>query len=216
MVSRLRPTRSRHRAHQEDGELFGSDEITTNPVSLPLEAGQVLRLDISDTFGFVGDQLRDGWLEVAATTQVLHGALSYTVPASKSLAAVATSAQGSRQAAFSHLATDLGFFTGVALLDSAALAADVRIVAIAADGQILGTATRTLAPGQRISQLLGVELIPPGCRSSGGSGLCPQLGLGTGDAISLDGNLLDAADCGNINALVARGVAVDIAAALCP
>ena len=156
-------------ARQEDGELFGSDEITTNPVSLPLEAGQVLRLDISDTFGFVGDQLRDGWLEVAATTQVLHGALSYTVPASKSLAAVATSAQGSRQAAFSHLATDLGFFTGVALLNSAALAADVRIVAIAADGQILGTATRTLAPGQRISQLLGVELIPQAAGQVGGA-----------------------------------------------
>ena len=156
-------------AHQKDGELFGSEDITANPISLALEAGQVLRLDMSDTFGFVGNDLRDGWLEVASTSQVLHGALSYTVSASKSLAAVATSAQGSRQAAFSHLATDLGFFTGVALLNSATLAADVRIVAIAADGQILGTATRTLAPGQRISQLLGVELIPQAAGQVGGA-----------------------------------------------
>ena len=156
-------------AHQKDGELFGSGDITTNPVSLALEAGQVLRLNISETFDFVGDALRDGWLEVAATSQVLHTALSYTVPASTSLAAVATSAQGSRRAAFSHLATDLGFFTGVALLNPATLAADVRIVAIAADGQILGTATRTLAPGQRISQLLGVELIPQAAGQAGGA-----------------------------------------------
>ena len=85
------------------------------------------------------------------------------------MAAVATSAQGSRQAAFSHLATDLGFFTGVALLNSATLAADVRIVAIAADGQILGTATRTMAPGERISQLLGVELIPQAAGQAGGA-----------------------------------------------
>ncbi len=156
-------------AHDKDGELFGPEDVTTNPVSLPLEAGQVLRLDISDTFGFVGDDLRDGWLEVASTVQVVQGALTYAIPASKSLAAVATSAQGSRQAAFSHLATDLGFFTGVALLNSATLAADVRIVAIAADGQILGTATRTLAPGQRISELLGVELIPQAAAQVGGA-----------------------------------------------
>ena len=156
-------------AYQKDGELFGSEEITTNPVSLSLEAGQVLRLDIAETFGFLGDDLRDGSLEVTSTSQVLHGALSYTVPASRSLAALATSAQGSRQAAFSHLATDLGFFTGLALLNPATLAADVRIVAIASDGKILGTATRTLAPGQRISQLLGVELIPQAAGQVGGA-----------------------------------------------
>jgi len=73
-------------AHQKDGELFGSGDITSNPVSLPLGAGQVLRLDISDTFGFVGADLRDGWLEVASTSQALHGALSYTLPTSKLLA----------------------------------------------------------------------------------------------------------------------------------
>ena len=46
--------------------------------------------------------------------------------------------------------------------------------------------------------------------------LVSNMGLDAGDSISLDGNLLDAGDCGNINTLVARGVAVDIAATLCP
>jgi len=47
------------------------------------------------------------------------------------------------------------------------------------------------------------------------SPLVANPGLGTGDEVSLDGNLLDAEDCGDINALVARGVAVDIADSLC-
>ncbi len=156
-------------AHREDGELFAPGVISTNPVSLALQAGQVLRLDMAETFGFVGNEVRQGWLEVAATTEALHGALSYSLPGTGSLAAVATSRQGNRQAALSHLATDAGFFTGLALLNSASLATDVRIVAISRAGEILGTATRTLAPGERMSQLLGVDLIPEAAGQSGGA-----------------------------------------------
>ena len=47
------------------------------------------------------------------------------------------------------------------------------------------------------------------------SALVANMGLGEGDQILLGGNLLDVGDCGSINALVARGVAVNIAAGLC-
>ena len=46
--------------------------------------------------------------------------------------------------------------------------------------------------------------------------LVANVGLGQGDQVFLRGNLLDAGDCENLNALVARGVIVDIAAELCP
>lgn len=106
-------------AHQEDGEPFPPGVISTNPVTRLVESGQVLRLDMAETFGFLGGEVRSGWLEVEATTEALLGALSYSLPGSGSRTAVATSRLGSRQAAFSHLDTAQGFFTGLALLNSA-------------------------------------------------------------------------------------------------
>lgn len=155
-------------AHRPDGEMFGPSDVTQNPVSLALTAGEVRRLDLQETFGFVNEETRQGWLEVSSTSDAMLGALSYAIEGTGSLAGVATRRFGSHQAAFSHLATAEGFFTGLALLNPSSLAADVRIVAISQAGQILGTVTRTLAPGQRISELLGVDLIPQAAGQAGG------------------------------------------------
>jgi len=154
-------------AHQPDGSLYGSDHLLNNPVMRVLEAGQMLVEDLEEMFGFFGEEALDGWIEVISTSEAVNGAFSYGIPSASALAVVSNVAQGSTRAIFSHLATSLGFFTGVAVLNSGSLAANLRIVALDADGTVLGSFTTTLQPRQRISELI-TELIPEAADRAGG------------------------------------------------
>ncbi len=154
-------------AFQQDGALFGSEDLANNPVTLGLESGQIARLDLEELFGFFGSKTLDGWIRVDSTAEAVNGSLSYRLVTNNSTAAVSAVAAGTNQAVFSHLATALDFFTGVAILNGGTLAANVRVLAVAADGTVLGTFTTVLQPGQRISKLIQ-ELIPEAADQAGG------------------------------------------------
>ncbi len=155
------------RAHKADGSLFGAGEVLNNPVTRSLGPGEVAREDLAELFGFQGASSREGWLEVVSSSQSINATLSYAIPSIQSLAAVAGSREPSRQALFSHIATDIGFFTGVALLNGSELTANVRVVALRPDGSRLGVYDTVLLPGQRISRLVE-ELIPSAAGQAGG------------------------------------------------
>ncbi len=155
------------RAHKPDGSLYGVGDVLNNPVTRSLGPGESLREDLAGLFGFHGADSLEGWLEVVSSSKAINATLSYSVPAIQSLAAVAGSREPSRQALFSHIATDIGFFTGVALLNGSELTANVRVVALRPDGSKLGTYDTVLLPGQRISRLVE-ELISPAAGQAGG------------------------------------------------
>ncbi|MFQ5739796.1 MAG: DUF5719 family protein [Acidobacteriota bacterium] len=154
-------------AHQPDGTLYGGDRLRSNPVTRVLEGGQALREDVVEMFGFFGDETLEGWIDVQSTSQTINGSLSYANSSSGSLAAVTTLAKGSTEAVFSHLATSLGFFTGVAILNPGSLAANVRLVALLPDGTILGSFATTIQPRHRLSRLIS-DLIGEAADQGGG------------------------------------------------
>ncbi len=154
-------------AHKPDGTLYDGENLTLNPVAEVLQPGQVLRRDLAQLFGFFGDESLQGWLEVESSSQAVNGSISYSIPAIGSVAAVSSVAQGSRGAIFSHIATASGFFTGVAILNPAALVANYEIIALRPDGTLLGSFSSLLAPGQRVSMLID-EFIGAAAGQAGG------------------------------------------------
>ena len=153
-------------AYQENGQIY-TDEVQTNPVVVALDPGEILRADLEETFGFNGKTTLQGWLKVESTSQSINGSISYSIPSLGPIASVSSVTQGSRRALFSHIGTSLGFFTGLATLNAGALAANVRVVASKPNGEVLGTFTTTLQPGERRSELL-TDIIPEADGQAGG------------------------------------------------
>ncbi|MDA2932822.1 hypothetical protein MYX82_00610 [Acidobacteria bacterium AH-259-D05] len=110
-------------------------------------------------FGFLGEETREGWLQVEATSESVNGFIRYGIPDTGSLASATGSAQGLKRAIFSHIATANGFFTGVAILNSGQLATNVRVLAITPLGEVQGSFNTVLQPGERLSKTID-QLIP--------------------------------------------------------
>ncbi|MEJ2077211.1 MAG: hypothetical protein P8020_02940 [Acidobacteriota bacterium] len=154
-------------AFQPDGTLFGSVDLHNNPVTRTLTAKGVLREDVASMFGFKGEDLRGGWIKVEATSQAVNGSLTYSIPESGSVASVACEPQGRTRALFSHLATTLGYFTGLAVLNGGTRAANIRVVAVDKDGSMIGTYSGVLRPKERLSRGI-TELVEDSADRNGG------------------------------------------------
>lgn len=146
-------------AHKPDGTLYGAEDLTSNPVSRGLDPGESLLLDVKELFGFATGDAREGWLEVQSSAEALNGFLSYGIPETGYLAAIAASPEPSKASVFSHIASTSGFFTGLALLNPSSLAANVQILAFTPSGDLLGRDDTVIRPKQRLSRLL-TEFIP--------------------------------------------------------
>ncbi len=155
------------KVYQPDGTLYDQQHLQTNPVNRVIGPLGLLSEDLETMFGFSGKQTLDGWLEVEASARDVFGTLSYSIPAIGSVASVAGSARGLTRALFSHIATDLGFFTGLAFLNAGALTATVEIVTLRPDGTELGSFVTVLRPGERVSKLIE-ELISGAAGQAGG------------------------------------------------
>ena len=153
--------------HKTDGELFGPGEVQENPVVIALDAGQSVRRDVAELFGFQGEATVVGWLEIESSLQAVNGFLAYRVPTTGASAAVAAAGHGATSAIFSHLATTGGFFTGVAGVNPSSYPINLRIVALSISGEVLGTYDRVLAPGERIAELIS-NIIPAAAGQGGG------------------------------------------------
>jgi hypothetical protein len=150
-----------------DGTLYDSNDLQNNPVTRFLKCQASLLEDVEAMFGFNGAETLEGWIHVESTAAAVNRYISYGVPGTGSLAAVTVISQGQSRAIFSHIGTTQGFFAGVAILNAAALATDVRILALDPSGEVLGSFDTFLQPGQRISKLIN-DLIPAADNQNGG------------------------------------------------
>ena len=154
-------------AYRPDGELWGAGTVNQNRVTRNLPAGATIRLDAKELFGFPAQGLSLGWIKVEGTRASINGSVSYSVPGAGSFAAVSSVPEPRTSAIFSHLATALDFFTGVAGLNAGAFPANVKVVAMRPDGQVLGEYRTTLTPGQRFSEVIST-IIPAAAGQAGG------------------------------------------------
>ncbi len=154
-------------AYRPDGAPYGPGTVAQNRVVRNLGPGLALREDVASMFGFQGDEALEGWIQVESTERGVNGYVTYGFPSVGSVAAVAAPARALKRAVFPHIATTRGFFTGVAALNPSALAANVRIVALASDGVRLGSFDTVLGPGQRMSRLI-TDLIDESLGQAGG------------------------------------------------
>ena len=152
---------------QPDGTLYGTEDLQNNPVTRNLAPGEILVEELVSLFGFSGEALLDGWLQVESSSPAVTGFLTYGTPSTGSAATVTPNRLGQDRALFSHLETSQGFFTGLAILNPGQLAATVQTVVLTKMGEVVGTSNSVLQPGQRISQLI-TQLIPETEGQSGG------------------------------------------------
>jgi len=143
----------------------------TNPVTRQLPAEGALMLDVAELFGFQTTASQtgtlDGWIRVESTNSGISGFVSYGVVTAGSLAAVPSQSIALNRAFFSHLATDLGYFTGLALLNPGQLTNNYRVVVLRKDGTVIGSTDGVLRPGERVSRLI-TEFVPQTGKQSGG------------------------------------------------
>ena len=153
-------------AFKPDGTLYGSDNLRENPIVRTLNGNSGMREDVETLFGFSGTETLDGWITVQADTTSLNGYVTYGMPVTGSLAAVSSGPPRTR-ALCSHIGTSQGYFTGLALLNPRGTVAKVRVLALRADGTLLGYFDTVLQSGQRISKLIN-EMIPQSENQAGG------------------------------------------------
>jgi len=157
-------------AREASGKLYEGGALQgSNPAVISLPAGEAVYRDVAELFGFSGDNTVDGWLKVESSGPAMTGFVTYGIPAFGSAAAVASQPEAMNRAIFSHVATSLGYFTGVALLNPGQIANPYRVMAFNKEtGSSLGVFDGVLQPGERISKLI-TELIP-GDAADGQSG----------------------------------------------
>ena len=157
-------------AYQPNGDIY-ADEVQNNPVVVALDPGEILRADLEEIFGFsekaTAEPWLEGWLKVESTSASINGSISYSIPSLGTIASVSSVREGSRRALISHLGTAAPFFTGLAILNAGALAANVRVVALTKEGEVLGTFTTTLQPGERISKPVTDLIVDAGGQNGG-------------------------------------------------
>jgi hypothetical protein len=147
-------------AFDSEGMLHDARSLRNNPVARAIAPGSSLRESLADAFGFAADSRLDGWVSVNSTSPI-QAALTLSNPESAAFLTLRGGLQGRTRALFPQFATSPGRFTGLALLNPGPLAANVRVVALTPDGEVLGALDTVIRPGERIARLLGTpELIP--------------------------------------------------------
>ena len=76
-------------AFQPDGSIYGTENLQSNPVTRALNPGESLVEDVETMFGFNGQEILDGWLQVESTSEAVTGFVSYGTPITGAKATVA-------------------------------------------------------------------------------------------------------------------------------
>jgi DNA-binding beta-propeller fold protein YncE len=165
-------------AYRNDGTLFTA--AGGNPRVVPVPARGEFLTSVQTLFGIGGAELNDGWLMIESNRQADPGPIGIG-PASfgqiqgfvsygndQQLAAVAAQATPRVTHNFSHAAEAQGFFTGLAFLNPNAADVTVSVEVFRPDGSPVGSFSLVLRPNQKISRLLGAELLPAANGMAGG------------------------------------------------
>ena len=137
------------------------------PVQMNLAAGEFLEQDAGEVFAFEGDAV--GSLRIVADGEGVIGDIIFGDPVAFNFAAsLPLQTETLTEAVFSQVADLPGlFFTGLAFYNPGTVDAEVTIEIIAANGELVGQATRTLEAGKRLSELTS-QLVPESAGQAGG------------------------------------------------
>jgi hypothetical protein len=140
----------------DSGEQLGKDASLTIPAG-----GRAVVSDLS-VFGLpaVPDSLTEGYVRIASTNTRIAGFVGFgDVANNRFQTALPCVVEGSMDLVFSQVAQDQTWFTGLAVLNPNAAAADLTVSVYRTDGTIAGTGTLRLEPNRRFSNLLS-EIVP--------------------------------------------------------
>ncbi len=140
-------------------------------VVLNLSVGEIIQSDAGELFGLLapaGAGPVEGSIRISADGDGVIGDVVFGDAGElRYAAALALQDRPFRRAIFSQVANTPVFFTGLALFNAGAAAADVLIEVFDDSGQLTGSTSLVLTPGQRTSQLLP-ELVPASAGQQGG------------------------------------------------
>ena len=157
-------------AFDDQGDLL----LSAKEISLP--SGEQAILSLASLFGLSAGEFLVGSLFIEQenvfkgpfpSLPALSGSVRFAGPSGMLSASLPLFLVANSNALYPHVAQDLGFFTGVAILNLQDDPVEVKVESIDAAGQSLGEKTMTLDSGARISRLL-VELIPATMGQLGG------------------------------------------------
>ena len=131
--------------------------LISSPFDVNVPANQVLTL--RDTqLGLPSAQSTEGWIKVNST-QPLLGCLTFGNPVDDHyMSTLPLQSQSASDLYFAQVANGnvggVDFFTGIAVVNPNLVAVDVTIQIYGSDGTLLGSATRTLAAGEKYVRLI--------------------------------------------------------------
>ena len=166
------------------------------PVDFILEPHEQRVIDLSVLFGLSLTGLLTGSLEIEVLNAFLgpflivpsiNGSVRFKSLDGRYSATIPLFRVPDKDALYTHVVQDQGFFTGLAIKNRARTPVDGTVEAFDASGHFVGDAQFTLDPGARLVKLLS-ELIPEtsGQRAGGFRVLSPD---GAVDSLALFGNL---------------------------
>ncbi len=140
-------------AYKDDGTLY-ADPGLTNPVTQLVPKGGYFHTTASALFGFSGQSntISTGWIKVDAGSPAINGFVEYGTPNSHAL--VAAQLLASKLSMFSHQANGGAYYTGLAILNTSSLSANVEIFSITNKGDISRKTQQVLKPGQKEALVL--------------------------------------------------------------
>jgi hypothetical protein len=121
----------------------------------------------SFTTGYIRVDLATSSLGPFATAPALTGSVRFTSAGGVGSTALPLFIPPSSNFVYSHVAQNLGYFSGVAVINPNATAVTVDLEVLAEDGTPVGSMSSDLQPGQKIAKLLA-ELIPASAGRLGG------------------------------------------------
>jgi subtilisin family serine protease len=147
------PVGVRLTAHNEMGA------VLAGPVTVTIPAFGQFNRTAAQAFGLGGGSLTIGYMraEVISGSGGIFGHIAFGF--GSALAGLPIQTRASRTMLFSQVAQGSGFLTGVTLVNPTDIPADVTIEVYRENGNLVGSARLSLAPGQKRAQLIN-EFIP--------------------------------------------------------
>jgi hypothetical protein len=150
--------------------------IGGNPVVVTLAPGNQYLRTVDQIFPALASGVTTGYIRIDCTPYYV-GPWSTTTPIVGSLRFTSASGGGSTALpiylapsagfVYSHVAQDLGYFSGIAMINPNAAATTVTVQVFNQDGSSVGSTSVQLQPGQKLAKLVS-ELVPASAGQVGG------------------------------------------------
>ncbi len=150
--------------------------IAGNPATITIAPKNQRTSSLADLFPALGPDLRTGSIQVAVRLRQqgpfgagpsLIGAAQFQSADGSASTAIPLVLSAFNDFAYSHIAQNLGYFTGVVLLNTNSRASHFNLDVYSAEGSLVGNYSAMLQPGERIAKLV-YELVPASAGQMGG------------------------------------------------